>query len=185
MIDGTKRAKSLSFSGHISRQIIRGVGKSSVAWKIWPLKWPALPKGTLEILYFSFSNSDPSAATSEVVVWNWDINAYFWPEKNRSQLRYRIKCIDIIDGCYKCHLKIAEKMSVKKRGSSDHCFLGCGSVSIICQNKPNLRVSLFKTIRTSHRNAIYKAGTTLEEDRTFLAFFSRATHRLLSQIYHS
>ena len=29
------------------------------------------------------------------------------------------------------------------------------------------------------------AGTTLEEDRTLLAFFSRAAHRLLSQIYHS
>ena len=29
------------------------------------------------------------------------------------------------------------------------------------------------------------SGTTLEEDRTLLAFFSRAAHRLLSQIYHS
>ena len=29
------------------------------------------------------------------------------------------------------------------------------------------------------------AWTTLEEDRTLLAFFSRAAHRLMSQIYHS
>ena len=60
------------------------------------------------------------------------------------------------------------------RGS--HCFC------------PKLHFLAGYSSRAQKENSLGKhprSGTTLEEDRTLLAFFSRAAHRLLSQIYHS